>query len=776
MQMLTTTGNLCLSARRFHAGRAGLALFAFVACLSQAVDGKAQETKRRITVKDTIEMTEFADRGYFLGGTPSSPVAIFSPDKKRFVIRLKKGDIERNEVEYSLLLFQTNQAFQSPVGQVLVTMSSSSNREAIQQVRWLDDRTVTFLGEKFGNIPQVYRFGIFTKRLARLTHHPTAVVSYDISRDGREIVYEAASPPKNLLETEQVRRRGWVVTSQYVSDLLAGGGEESYDPRADRELFVQIRHENAVRIPSPDFLTEYLPLELSPDGRFAILAVYVNGIPNQWEKYEDIVLRPYVVEKRKPGTPSNVQQYMLVDVQRATIRPLLDAPKAWLDEGVAWSGDGRSVMISGTFLPLGTQNQAAESERKKHPFVAAVEIPSQTIHVISGGRLFISHWDDEKQRITLKPGYGATKNPLETFQKVGNEWRQLQASVEETDEAGIDVTLEEDRNTPPKIFVKDRNTGEKSLLLDLNPQFRDFALAIVQNIKWKATDGHEVLGGLYFPPGYEERRKYPLVIQTHGYEDDRFWMNGPWNSAFAAQPLAAKGNMVLQIGNSAEPGEDRKYVNTPAEGPRRMAAFEGAIDELDRRGLIDRDRVGIIGFSRTAFHVAYTLTHSTYRFRAATMADGFEGGYLNYLLWRTADYEGVNGGEPVGTGLKSWLENSPGFRIDAISAPVRIEDYGPHAFLGGWEWYSVMSLLGKPVDFIWIPRGTHLLVKPWERLTSQQGNVDWFQFWLESKEDPDPAKADQYVRWRELRKLEQHKHEETEPTASTQMPPAQGMK
>jgi hypothetical protein len=751
--MLGTTGNLCLNAKQIQSGLALLVLFTFLACLCQGAKGQSQDAKRRITVKDTIEMTEFADRGYFLGGEPSSPVAIFSPNGKQFLIRLKKGNVERNVVEYSLLLFETSEAFQSPVGQVLLTMSSSSNREAIQQVRWLDDRTVTFLGENPGDIPQVYRFGIVSKRLARLTHHPTAVVSYDISRDGREIVYEAVPQAKNLVETEKVRREGWVVTSQYVDDLLAAEGETRDDARGDRELFVQVGHQNAVLIASPGFLTEYLPLQLSPDGRFAVLAVYVSGIPKIWEKYEDEVLRPYIVEKRKPGTLSNVQQYMLVDVQHSTVRPLLDAPKAWLDEGVEWSRDGRSVMISGTFLPLGAQNQTEDSERKKHSFVVEVEIPSQTIHVISGEPLSISHRDEDQQRITLEPGYAATKGPPETFEKVGNEWRKLETSAREAGGPPIEVSLEEDRNTPPKIFVKDRSTGKKSLLLDLNPQFRHFAFATVQNMKWKATDGHEVAGGLYFPPGYEEGRKYPLVIQTHGYEDDRFWMNGPWNSAFAAQPLAALGIMVLQIGNSTKAGEDRKYVNTRAEGPRRMAAFEGAIDELDRRGLIDRDRVGIIGFSRTAFHVAYTLAHSKYRFRAATMADGFEGGYLNYLLWRTADYEGVNGGEPVGTGLKSWLENSPGFRIDAVSAPVRIEDYSPHAFLGGWEWYSIMSLLKKPVDFIWIPRGTHLLVKPWERLTSQQGNVDWFHFWLSDGEACDAEDKATCARWREFAAL-----------------------
>jgi hypothetical protein len=40
-------------------------------------------------------------------------------------------------------------------------------------------------------------------------------------------------------------------------------------------------------------------------------------------------------------------------------------------------------------------------------------------------------------------------------------------------------------------------------------------------------------------------------------------------------------------------------------------------------------------------------------------------------------------------------------------------------------------------------------------VVSQQATVDWFSFWLNNHEDPDPAKAEQYKRWRELRKLQQ---------------------
>lgn len=90
--------------------------------------------------------------------------------------------------------------------------------------------------------------------------------------------------------------------------------------------------------------------------------------------------------------------------------------------------------------------------------------------------------------------------------------------------------------------------------------------------------------------------------------------------------------------------------------------------------------------------------------------------------------------------------------VDRVRTPVRLEGYGGIAsVVGNWEWYAKLILLDRPVDLIYLPGGTHLLVKPWERLTSQQGNVDWFCFWLKGEVDGDPRKHEQYERWKEMR-------------------------
>ena len=58
-----------------------------------------------------------------------------------------------------------------------------------------------------------------------------------------------------------------------------------------------------------------------------------------------------------------------------------------------------------------------------------------------------------------------------------------------------------------------------------------------------------------------------------------------------------------------------------------------------------------------------------------------------------------------------------------------------------------MRAQDKPVDLLYIRNGDHVLVKPWQRLAEQGRNVDWYDYWLNGRKDPDPAKAARYKLW-----------------------------
>ncbi|MGH9697832.1 MAG: hypothetical protein ACRD5R_05740 [Candidatus Acidiferrales bacterium] len=709
-----------------------------------------------MTVSDAIRMTVWADLQYFLGGTPDDRVGIFAPDGQQFVVVVRCGNLDNNTNEYSLLLFRTRHAFNHPKPEVLITMASSSNREAVQNVKWLNDNeTVVFLGENAGATPEIYSLNTRTKHLVQLTHHHTPIVAYDISPSGKSIVYEADPQRTGASATQGARRNGVVISTQSPSDLFLSECNASPElDRADKELFVQHVPGPTSKVFIVDQLSELLPLLVSPDGRYAVVETYMADIPSYWSAYRDPLLHPYIIEPRKQGQRSNVTHYLLLDTRNGKIGPLLDAPMSWFNRALVWAKDGRSLMLSGTYLPLTVGDPAEREARESHAFVAEIKIPGKSIITITDEPVKVSNWNQQNGILVLRPDDNKDI-ASRAYKKTGSSWNRVSLPTDDQESSRpLTVSLEEDSNTPPKIFVTSPATRRKALLFDLNLQFSRLKFGKVEAVTWKATDGHEVAGGLYLPPDYETGKRYPLVIQTHGFDKTRFWIDGPWSSAFAAQPLAAKGIVVLQVGSSANPGEDRRFTNTPSEAPRQMTAYEGAIDYLDSRGLIDRKRVGIIGFSRTVWYIAYTLTHSKYRFAAATMADGFDAGYVNLMLFGGVDYVAVNGGLPFGPSLADWMQSSPGFNLDKVNAPVRLEYYGWGGFLGGWQTFSGLTLLKKSVDFVWLPYGMHLLVKPWERLVSQQGNVDWFDFWLKGVVDPDASKKAEYQRWELLRRSE----------------------
>jgi hypothetical protein len=412
------------------------------------------------------------------------------------------------------------------------------------------------------------------------------------------------------------------------------------------------------------------------------------------------------------------------------------------------------VVISGAFLPLDVTDASELAVRKRQAFVIEVDPANGTFLKISNKPLIAAHWNASSNELFLRPPYRNPETGKAVYRKSGTKWTEEATDTGHVDAGHPEITLEQGLNSPPKIFASDAADQKKHLILDLNPQFQDFEFGRVERVTWKTKDGHEVEGGLYYPPNYKPGIRYPLVIQTHAFSKDEFWINGPWNSAFAAQPLAAHGIVVLQVGSATEKGADLRVWRTPGEAPWQMGKYEGAIDYLDGLGIIDRTRVGIIGFSRTVYGVEYTLTHSRYHFSAATAADGFDGGYVQYLVnpYSKADYYTVNGGGPVRPTLELWLQNSPSFTVDRLHTPIRLEAYrNLSSVIGNWEWYAKLVLLDRPVDLIYLPGGAHVLVKPWERLTSQQGNVDWFCFWLKDEVDSDPSKREQYERWRRMR-------------------------
>ena len=723
--------------------------------IAQGSSGVGQN-KRQVKVADWIQMTRLGDPPYSLGATSKGITAKFSPDGKQFVVILKKGNLEANTNEYSLVLFQTAAVFQSPEPRVLVSLASSSNRPAINNVRWLEDNdTILFLGERPGETTQLYSVKSSSKELTKLTSHITNLTSFATTTSGGAIAFTAEGTASTFL-TESAARKGIAVTNELITDLIRGSyGGAYYD---DRALWVQqIGKLSETKIATQGRIRWGSAMSLSPDGAHLLIQTEATHVSPAWSGYEDEFLKRITRQPVPKGGYTNISQYELVDTVTGVSQVLIDAPIANYSE-MAWSPDSMSVVVSSMYLPLNVDDPAERALRKAHSFLVEFKIPSREFVKISDQDLRLLNWDAKTGYVACDVGWVDSLSGKTTakayFQKNGGTWSRSN-SPEQTAAPLPEILLEEGMNTPPHMVAADSATGRKAVVMDLNPQLQDLALARVEEVTWKDAHGRELKGGLYWPPGYVTGKRYPLILQTHGWSPRKFLMDGPLTTGYAAQALAGKGFFVFQV-----PDPDQHIQVTSKEAPNAMGVYESATDYLDRRGLIDKTRVGITGFSRTFWFTTYTLTHSKHRFAAADITDGVDYSDWQYMLISNvypslaSELDQVYGGPPFGKMLPQWLKESPAFLMDKIETPLRIQTLGPGSLLSDWHWYTGLSRLGKPVEMIYIPDGTHILEKPWDRMVSQQGNVDWFSFWLKGEEDPDPGKTEQYARWRELRKLQ----------------------
>ena len=203
-------------------------------------------------------------------------------------------------------------------------------------------------------------------------------------------------------------------------------------------------------------------------------------------------------------------------------------------------------------------------------------------------------------------------------------------------------------------------------------------------------------------------------------------------------------------------------METPDEGPCKVSYYESAVNQLVSDGLVDPDKIGIIGFSRTCFDVMQALTMGSLHLKAASITDGVMVDHLQYMLASSGNsgvsraFDSIIGAPPFGEGLQQWLKRSPGFNLDKINTPLLVVgSEGAFSLLFMWQPYAGLRYLKKPVELVMLHAEEHVLTNPAARMASQGGTVDWFRFWLNGEEDPNPAKADQYTRWHQLHKLQE---------------------
>lgn len=757
-----------------------LIIMAFLACGITSVAMAAD--KRLLTVRDAIQTTRF-----MVSDQHATSIAL-SPDGRHYAAMLIRGDIARDGVEAEIIAggldslkaarpYTVARLFTRGLGATI--LGNGAGPDLLLPMRnfpvWIDNQRVAFLWEDNRGVHQVACANINTKKWGFLTASNNDVTWF-AAGPRNTLIYETKRK-YSLAKSNQMWRTGFAVTNQDAYSVLIGAvdGETAQEIAwGAREWFVQrgaSTPPHARKVSATDRGINYYSRPwlarpvVSPDGSMAVVSGAVRTIPQTWSRYEGDLLRRYVQSsehKSSANAPSPIQEFFLVSIDKAAARPLFDAPLPF-STAVSWSPDSRSIIAWPVYLPLGSRDKnglagnavaqinVSTGKYLKLPIPGADAKRIERVLWTDANTIEIDLDDEHIKRLTL--------------QKHAGQWVQIAGKRLVRLDARIRVDLRQDANTPPALYATDTLTGQKEMVFDPNPDLKTkFSLGKVKFIQWKDDLGYTREGRLFLPVDYQPNHRYPLVIQTASgdrHEDFSLYGRGtpgatlgPGGPVYLAQPLANQGIVVLEIGTP--PAE---YPSSEADA--RMRGYTSAIEYLYSIGLIDRDDVGIVGYSRNGWHVEYALAFSGFPFAAAIADDNIDSGYFEAAMMGWANAEHRNGKEPFGAGLKDWLEHAPTFNVEHIRTPLLLmvtdSFAGKEAPLAmQWEMFSRLRHLKKPVELYVIPnieRGSHNPQNPAQLLALQGRTMDWWLYWLKDERDPSPLKRQQYAAWDRLRVL-----------------------
>lgn len=765
---------------------------------SAAIAGNEDSAFR---VRDDIHLAQFA--ASFQGQGQSSIIAR-SPDGRYVAFVIERGDLEANAIKDELYVFPANKlplprpSHLERTRQPLALVSAFTPKgeaDAIADVKWLDNSSgLAFLMRTPSGIRQLTVADVKRRSIQALSRNDQDVTSFD--ERGGVFVYSVPADSATSAGNGEVHPLVTVATGR-MSGLLLFPRDAEISPNLSRpnELWIvdnkrlPRRIMNAstgqpIRIRRAQWSAQ--KFWLSPDAETLLALQPVHTVPRRWEQLTmsaypgETGITPGRQDLSTPMPGDLVEEFVTISLRNGRVEPLLGTPVGLRanyfssDVSGGWSKDGKRVVLANTFVPSSLSGSPSDP---KTPCIAVVDMISSTVSCVLRlpsdpqqlavsmgihrivGVSFVGGAAKRLRLDVIPTMAGRTEDnqivPLFYAEDLSGTWRPIrrgnaQPTYEEKTKVHFEVQQSLDQ--PPYLAARSGASHEEIVIFDPNACLRGRSLGSTHVMRWADRRGATWVGGLMLPPGYSPGRRYPLVIQTHGFSESRYLSSGAFSSAMAARELANVGIAVLQIG---APNNGYETVETPYEGEQQVDGYEAAISELAAEGIIDPQRIGITGFSRTVYPVLIGLTSERLKFAAAILADGVQFDYFNYLL--NVDAPGANGeakavigSAPFGKGLSNWINRSPEFRFDKVRTPVRVEAYGNFSLLTMWPAYSALRIQGKPVDLIEINSGEHVQTSPGARLASQGGAVDWYRFWLQGYEDPDPAKRDKYHRWEGL--------------------------
>ncbi len=284
-------------------------------------------------------------------------------------------------------------------------------------------------------------------------------------------------------------------------------------------------------------------------------------------------------------------------------------------------------------------------------------------------------------------------------------------------------------------------------------QLSEFTLSQREVIRWKSTDGTEIEGVLVKPADFDASKKYPLLFKIHGGPTGMDAQQRLTRHDLRYYPLerfVARGALVLMVNyrGSAGYGEAFRSLNVRNLGLGDAWDVESGLDHLIKQGIVDPERVGTMRWSQGGYISAFLTTHSSARFRAASVGAGISDWMTYYVNTDihpfTRQYLKATPWEEP----EIYAKTSPIHYIERARTPTLIQHGENDARVpipNAYELYQGLRDQDVPVRLAVYKGFGHGITRPKSNRAVMTHNEEWFGKWIWD-DVPDSTDSDSHNR------------------------------
>ena len=681
--------------------------------LAVGLPAAADNGKRAITAQDLWAVKRV--------GAPA-----LSPDGRRAVVSVQEWSIEKNKPTAALWLVDVADG-----GTRRLTAGTSSDSSPA----WSPDGSrIAFVSKRFDDeMAALYVIAVGGGEAEKLVELPFGVAAPQWLPDGKGIVFATQVIPElagTFAKTElaamkkEAKRRKDSKMTAYVTEhrQYRWFDRNLTDNLANRLLRIDVTSKALTDL-TPKYDRLFLPsgevrFDIAPDGQHIALSLNSTPPPYATQPNGDIVL----LSTDGSGMLTN-----------------LTADNPYGDDSPQFAPDGRSVL----YTRVATANSQGElrrlwrvslADRKATPLSTGIDLSIDDIAFSADGQRL---WLQAEER-GMVPVFGLNAD--------GSGFAKLVADGTNTelDSAGGQlVFLNETTSRAPELFALDAASGKPRQLTHFNDAlFATLDLGKVESHEFKGAGGDTVQAWVVYPPGFDPKKKYPLLQLMHGgpHTMVRDAFSYRWNTHVFASP----GYIVTWVNRHGSTGFGEAYARSinGAWGDKPTEDILKANDYLLAAiPAIDRDNLAAAGASYGGYMASWLLGH-TKAFKTLVNHAGVSDfvGQYGADITTYGFTKDVLGGTPWDS-PEAMQRNNPVNYAANFSTPMLIlhgeKDYRvPYG--QGIALYGILQTMRVPSRLVVFPDENHWILSPQNSIYWNYEVQSWLARYIGGKPMPKP--------------------------------------